>query len=331
MLSTSIAQTQSRTLDLFTELTSDAEEPSMVPPTIQIESWLSACHSSEWMNVLSKAMPLATSPEPVVLNGEFGTGKSQIAMQVHLQTKNPGLVHLHCGRLAQVLAVPEVVRKWRTTLRRLLAAQTHDWLLFNLDELPLDLQPWVLDLVETLRSTAQGVMLVTSRSPLHQLRENGQLREDLYYAMGGLELVVPPLRERSGDVMPLVNHFARVANSNRPLQFSREAGAMLQAHRWEGNVPEVRNLVMKLQLANERNLIGSSDLACLNQEVRSLDAADLSEMSLEDAETQLILKALARNGGNRTATAKHLGITTRTLHNKMRKYKSMGLITDALP
>ena len=333
MISANTVDSRSGIVDLVSEVASQgiAEQAPICVERIHVEDWLAVCNSTAWSTTLNRAIQFIESKEPLALVGKYGTGKSQLAQQLHLRTDANFLIKVHCGRLAGLFDSTglDVLQRWHLAFQHTGLSDRANWLFQHVDELPLSHQTWIVDLAKFLRRTQPHTMVLsTSRKPLQKLLDTGRLRQDLYYTLGVLELVTPPLRERPADIVALAEHFGRMSRSTRsPLQFSREAIAMLEGHSWPGNVAELRNLISRLHVQTERNLVDSDDLSCLRTIAHHTES-DLANLSLEDAETQLILKALSRNAGNKTATAKHLGITTRTLHNKMRKYKSMGLIAE---
>lgn len=300
---------------------------------IRIDDWVAVGNSTVWLATQNSAIQYAMSREPVAFVGEYGTGKTQLAKQLHLHTDSNYLIKVHCGRLAALFEStgPDTLHNWWLAFQNTEFGEQANWLFQYIDELPLSHQTWIVDQVKLLRRRQpQTAILSTSRRTFQELLDSGRLRQDLYYTLGVLEIVVPSLRQRATDIVPLAEHFGRRNTTARiPLRFSREAVSLLESHNWPGNVVELRNQIARLQVHSERNLVDSDDLASLRTVAYQAES-DLANLSLEDAETRLILKALSRNAGNKTATAKHLGITTRTLHNKMRKYKSMGLLANCV-
>ena len=177
------------------------------------------------------------------------------------------------------------------------------------------------------RTSPQSHFVSTTQQPLGELLESGKIRRELYYAIGVLELTIPPLRERPNDVVALLNHFGCI-QSRGALQFSNRALQMLKDYCWPGNVTELQNLVTQI-LVSCRTSVDTEDLSTIWDSLNT-PQFDFSELSLAEAETQLVLSALSQCRGNRTAAAKRLGISKRTLHNKIRQYKRIGLIMDSI-
>jgi two-component system response regulator HydG len=152
----------------------------------------------------------------------------------------------------------------------------------------------------------------------------GRFREDLYYRLRVFAIEAPPLRDRQSDVPLLVEHFLETIRGVGQGPFTIEPAAMEAAKRyaWPGNVREVRNAVERMMLLAEG---GRITLACLPPEVARTTSSDhlsADEMNLENVERHLILRALRETGGRKTEAAERLGISLRTLYNKLQIYKT---------
>ena len=151
--------------------------------------------------------------------------------------------------------------------------------------------------------------------------KEGRFRKDLFHRLGQFQLRVPPLRERPEDIAALARHFLSLKAADKVL--TGDALAVLQAHPWPGNIRELRNLVAKLAMAENRQITGAEVLAELNGEpaaaIRGSGAVPLG--NLENMEEQMIIRALERTGGHRGQAADQLGISRRTLSRKLREYE----------
>jgi DNA-binding NtrC family response regulator len=162
----------------------------------------------------------------------------------------------------------------------------------------------------------------------------GRFREDLYYRLAVVLVHVPPLRERREDVPALADRFLSEAcerNGRRPMRLAREAHVALQAHAWPGNVRELRNAVERLAILCDGPEIGAAEVAtalpasasasaspgAARRAERSREGAGFHEL-VEQAEREIILAALERNGDNVTETARALGLERSHLYKKMR-------------
>lgn len=297
----------------------------------QEHGWAAVCNSIPWSQTLERAERYAQSHDPISIVGELGTGKQFIAERIHEDLGYGDLTRIGCRTLATEAGRQHTYAQCQTWIAQAKQSPTKRWWLESLDELPVERQPILLELMSELRRACNGRLCIvsTSRRSLSELLEQGKLREDLYYALAVLELAVPPLRERPTDILALASYFSKTTNpAAPPIQFSRQAAEMLTSYDWPGNVTELRNLVARVRAHAERSVVDTEHLRSI-WKVRPKAASDLSTLNLEQAETRLILKAVDRCGGNKTAAAKKLGITARTLHNKMQKYKSLGLLADA--
>lgn len=294
------------------------------------EPWHSVCTSTAWLQLLESAARYARTNDPISIVGEIGTGKRYVAERVCALRCVKHLKRISCGRLATELSTgcEQTLGEWKATVNETLFLGDSTWWLDGVDDLPICYQSLVLELLnEILASNASNLPIVcTSKLSLFELYEAGRIREDLYYALSVHELNLPPLRERPSDILSLTTYFATAPNAGLPsIQFSRQASELLANHDWPGNTKQLRSVVSRVRVLADRTVIDSDQLLGIWKQ-RKQPTADLSTLSLEEAETKLILQAVERAGGNKTAAAKQLGITARTLHNKMQKYRSLGLL-----
>ena len=173
------------------------------------------------------------------------------------------------------------------------------------------------------------VIATTNRSLYHEV-EQGRFREDLYYRLNVFPITVPPLRERPADISLLVRHFVAVSAARNGLPqptISEESYARLQDRRWKGNVRELENVMERAVL-----LAGNGPIlpihVLLDSGVQPVSCAPVPSVPLPSAngslwemERELIFQTLARVNENRTHAAKELGISIRTLRNKLREYR----------
>jgi DNA-binding NtrC family response regulator len=162
--------------------------------------------------------------------------------------------------------------------------------------------------------------------------QSGSFRWDLYYRLNTLVMVIPPLRDRPADILPLAEHFARLAselNRTKRRRLSREVKALLTRYRWPGNVRELRNVIERAVLIAQEERVTAEDLSeRIRKEQRGGDPLgavgdDLPiKEKLRRYEAELLLEALRAHDWNQTRTAESLGIPLRTLVYKM---KTLGL------
>ncbi|MGE5233202.1 MAG: sigma 54-interacting transcriptional regulator [Acidobacteriota bacterium] len=290
-------------------------------------------HAPPMRRVLEIAERVAPRGVSVLLRGESGTGKELIAKLLHALSKRSGpLVALNCAALPESLLESELFGieggvATGVTARRGKLELAHGGTLF-LDEIG-DMQPALqAKLLRALQereitrvgghqTTAVDVRLVAAtHRNLETMVAGGQFREDLYYRLKGVDIELPPLRERREDIPHLVRYFAEEFARREGIQaahFSREALALLLAHDYPGNVRELQNVVEgALSLAEDtvdadlvRSLLGAATAA---QGPEALD--------LETVEKRHIQRVLKMAGGNKSAAARLLGLDRRTLHRK---------------
>ena len=283
----------------------------------------------------------------VLLLGESGSGKALVARAIHGQSsraKGP-FVEVNCAALPEQLIEAELFGAEKGSYtgalqRRIgLAALADGGTLFldEIGELPLALQAKILHFLEdgSYRPVGSGrplvsdarVVAATNRDLAAEVQA-GRFREDLYYRLNVVHLLVPPLRDRGNDIMLLARHFAdRYAREERcaPVRFPPEAEAILLGYRWPGNVRELRNLVERLTILSPGRTITPSDLpavpsaAAPPQLAATPGAPRTIEAELEDSERTLVLSALRQASGHRGRAAKALGISRHALKRRLQR------------
>ena len=293
---------------------------------------------------------MAQSRATVLVTGESGTGKELVARAVHRRSprRNKPFVRVNCAALPGTLFESELfghekgafTGAIRQNPGRFELAHGGTLLLDEISEISLPVQAKILRVVQEREFERLGsgkpipvdvrIIATTNHDPRDLVRE-GKLRLDLFFRLNVLSIQLPPLRARKEDIPPLVQHFIRKHNeeNGRSIQScTPEALGRLLAYDWPGNVRELENVV-------ERAVI-----ICPGTELRPEDLPlDLTEShpvqggaprsspagnSLGDLERETILRTLESCGGNRTLTAQILGITSRTLRNKLHQYGAMG-------
>jgi len=170
------------------------------------------------------------------------------------------------------------------------------------------------------------IIAATNRNLKEEIAR-GRLRDDLYFRLAGVEITMPPLRERPEEIEPLVRHYLLQAahqNARVPLSVAPEALAALRSYRWPGNVRELKNLMARLTILVRSSVVQLSDLP---PEVLGLSRTGglppngTAASSLKDIERSQILKVLEEEGWHRERSASRLGLPLRTLYRKIRAYK----------
>lgn len=282
-----------------------------------------------------KARLIASSNLPVLITGESGVGKELMAEYVHRHSSRAGstFLNVNCSAIAESLADSELfghVKGAYTGASRERAGyfERADGGTLHLDEvgdMSPSIQAKLLRVLETQRFDKVGgdeeveveVRLVAStNTDLESAVAEGRFRKDLFYRLNAARLHLPPLRERRDDIPALLDLFLRQDTPpGREKRFSSKAEDLLSAYDWPGNVRELKNTVKICALMAPGKIIEIKDVPRLDTERKTTQSVRLS-----DNERELIQKALADAGGNRLLAAQKLGISRRTLYNKLERY-----------
>lgn len=299
--------------------------------------------------VLERARRFAATSATILLCGESGTGKELLARFIHGHSSRRGAayVRFNCAALSDSLIESELfgheagaftgasVRR----LGRFETAAEGTVFLDEVGELPVPMQSKLLRVLEEreyqrvgsneVLSFAGRVVAATNRDLRQEVRFR-RFREDLYYRLNVLALPVPPLRERREDIPPLVNHFVQQCQSDldRPVRgVTRPVMQKLCDYDWPGNIRELRNVILRSCILSAGETIESLDLPAALSEVED-DSEELSgslrELTLEEIERRVILHRLEIFQGNKVEAAAALGVTPRTLRNKVAQYRRLG-------
>ena len=302
----------------------------------------------EVFDVVRQVAPARTT---VLLLGESGTGKELIAKALHqLSPRAHGpMVTVHCAALSPTLLESELFghEKGAFTgaherrIGRFEQAQGGTLFLDEIGEIDATVQVKLLRLlgeraferVGSNKTLTADVRLITATNKnLEEQVKAGKFREDLYFRLAVVQIVLPPLRERLGDIPLLAKAFLKefaTENDKNVNDFTPEALEALMNYAWPGNVRELRTAVEHAVVLTRGEKIGLRDLPPTmraaspgGSPARILAQPDLT---VAQAEKQLILRALKECGGNRTEAAKKLGMSRRTLHRKLHLYSLEGV------
>ncbi|WIG55346.1 MAG: Response regulator of zinc sigma-54-dependent two-component system [Rhodanobacteraceae bacterium] len=289
----------------------------------------------------------------VLIHGDSGTGKELVARALHHASGRSGaFVAVNCGALAQDLMGSLLFGHERGSFTG--AVQSHTGyfeqaeggtlFLDEITEMPQALQVYLLRVIETRTLTRVGgtrelpvdvrLIAATNREP-RACVEAGLLRHDLYYRLSGYRIHTAPLSERREDIPLLAEHFLGEMNrrygTNK--QFAPEALIRMSDAPWPGNVRELRHAVQRSYLLARDNAQMDFRPDASPQAV-SVEAGNRVNftvgMSFEDVEREMLLKTLARCGNNKSRAARILGITSKTIYNRLMRYRAQGLIDDEL-
>ena len=287
---------------------------------------------------------VAPSNASVVIAGQSGTGKEVVARAIHNLSprKDKPFVALNCSAIPATLIESELFGNERGAFtgadqRRLGNFElAHNGTLFldEIGELPLELQAKFLRVLEDRKFRRLGgrsevevdvrVLCATNRDLKEEIRR-GRFREDLYFRLHVFTILLPPLRDRREDIPLLVHHFLEKFNGEtgkRVQGLTPAALATLQGYAWPGNIRELRNTLERAMILVDGDIIGEEQLPPDLHASRP-EAATLRiplGLQMDKVEKEYILASLQKNGGNKARTAEVLGISEKTLYNKLNRY-----------
>ncbi len=299
--------------------------------------------SGQMLDVISLVRRVAPSEATVLIRGESGTGKELIAKAIHFASPRASgpLVKVNCAALPETLLESELFGHEKGAFTGAVTSRQGRFELANggtlfLDEigdLPLHLQAKLLRVLQEREYEKVGSsrpvkvdvrILAASHRPLEALIKAGQLREDLYYRLNVVTILIPPLRERRSDLSPLIDHFLRLfaeKNGKTIRGVTHEARDILLRYDYPGNVRELENLIERAVVLTRDDVIGSGDLPLTVQDSEAADEQGTNlTVTVEAVERRMIREALARSDGVQTHAAELLGISDRGLRYKLIKY-----------
>ncbi len=315
------------------------------------------CESPAMKKILGDVQRIAKSNASVFINGESGTGKEVVAQAIHyhsLRTNRP-FIKVNCAAVPETLIESEFFghEKGAFTganfkrLGRFELAHGGTLLLDEITEIPLPLQAKLLRVIQEHEFERVGgnkpvkvdVRLIsTSNRNIKDAIAKKILREDLYYRLNVVPIYLPPLRERREDIIPLVEYFVEkmcVDNHKEIKKLTPAAKKKLLAYHWPGNVRELANIIERAVVMDLSSSIAPEHLYLegtipILQDESPSNEEDLHSSTdsglsvgttLQELEKRLIIETLETQHHNRTKTAEMLGISVRTLRNKLHEYK----------
>ncbi|WP_231758292.1 sigma-54 interaction domain-containing protein [Microbulbifer elongatus] len=321
-------------------------EPVATPTGSQLDQYGLLVGSARPMRKLYRTLrKVAASEANVLVVGESGVGKELVANTLHQASdrSRAPFVAVNCGALSPELVESELFGHTKGAFTGAhkahegLFAQAEGGTLFldEVTEMSLEHQVKLLRVLETgeyrplggsqLRNTNVRIVSATNRDPEVAVCE-GIFREDLYFRLCQFPVRVPPLRERAGDITGLAQHFLVYRNSEEEAAktFSAAALQLLEQHPWPGNVRELKYCVERAFILAE-NVIEPEHIILGDMEADRDSASTVPQVPagvpLDVLEQAAIERTLAQNDGNKTETAEQLGISVKTLYNKLDKYE----------
>ena len=299
------------------------------------------------MDILKQARGVAPSNATVLIQGESGTGKELLAAYVHQHSRHPEApyVALNCAALPDTLAESELFGHEKGSftgavgrkIGKFEQANKGTVVLDEISEMPLPLQAKLLRVLQekevdriggTRAVPIDARVVAISNVDLKTAVADGRFREDLYYRINVIPLIIPPLRERNDDIELLTQHFLEkfnLANHRSVAAIDPAALNMLLDHGWKGNVRELENVIERAVLIGDGRSILPEHLL-LDFSDSDTPSAERLEVkagyTVRQMEKKLIFKTLKEVDDNRTQAAELLGISIRTLRNKLHEYKA---------
>jgi transcriptional regulator with PAS, ATPase and Fis domain len=288
---------------------------------------------------------VAPSTASVLITGESGTGKELVARNIHLRSKRKDgpFIAINCSAIPETLMESEIFGHEKGAFTGALERRSGCFELANggtifldeIAEMPVGTQSKLLRVIEERKFRRLGsktetdvdvrVVAATNKKPLKAVEE-GYLRNDLYYRLNVFSINLPPLRDRLGDVPILIEVLIRQLNTKHGKNIkgvAEKVQRMLCMHNWPGNVRELRNVLERAVVVCDKDIIEERHLPALEQRdvAPSANAVAIPVgTTVAEAEKRLIYKTLEFTENNKTRAAEILGVSLKTLHNKLNLY-----------
>jgi two-component system response regulator FlrC len=316
------------------------------------------------LNLFGIAARVAQTDATVLLTGESGVGKEVVARFIHRNSarKDGTFVAINCAAIPETLLEATLFGYEKGAFTGAQTAQAGKFeqaqdgtlLLDEVTEMPLALQAKLLRVLQEREVERVGGkkpvslnirIIATSNRDMMEAVRRGGFREDLYYRLNVFPILIPALRQRPADIVPLARHFllehgTRVGRQG--MRFTPTAEAALTAHTWPGNVRELENVVQRAMILASGNTIDSESLSLSDGIIVSLPIPfqpsmnthmaetekNVDNMNMKELEREHILKILAEVKGSRKAAVERLGISERTLRSKLKQYREEGYFQE---
>lgn len=302
-------------------------------------------------HLLNTVAQVSPTEATILITGESGTGKELIASALHYNSprKDHPFIKINCAAITETLLESELFGHEKGSFTgadrqkdgRFLQASGGSIFLDEIGEMPLLMQAKLLRVLQEKELTRVGgekvihvdVRVITATNKnLQQMVEDGKFREDLYYRLNVVELEIPPLRKRPEDIPLLGQHFLELfsnKNHKKIKGFTPKTMELFLTHAWPGNIRELMNTIERGVILCQSEYLDTEYIPrigipqSLHHEAPTLNTVQGSIIPLESVEKKAILDALNITDGNKSEAARQLGITRRTLHQKLKKYGVM--------
>jgi DNA-binding NtrC family response regulator len=334
----------------YVPLPPSAELIAAVLEAVTEENTALIARDPKMTDTLKIADQIAPSDASVLITGASGTGKEMLARYLHDKSKRKGhrFVAVNCAAIPETLLESELFGYEKGAFTGAVArrigkfeeAKSGTLLLDEISEMDIRLQAKLLRVIQEREIDRLGGnqpvkvdvrILATSNRVLEDEVAQGRFHQDLFFRLNVVNLTIPPLAERPEDIPVLAEHFARKhaeANGLKPPAISAEALAKLRGHAWPGNVRELENALHRAVLLSTGPEIGPEAIMLGGVRPAAQAAASATALvgrTVAEVERDLIIDTLTHCLGNRTHAAKILGISIRTLRNKLNEYTGAGI------
>ena len=296
--------------------------------------------SPSMKKILMNLEKIAKSNASVFITGESGTGKEVVGALIHQNSSREGapFIKVNCAAIPETLVESEFFGHERGAftgalqrkMGRFELADKGTLMLDEVTEIPLCLQAKLLRAIQEQEFERVGGMrpvkvnirfLATSNRNMQEAIETKVFREDLFYRLNVVPIHLPPLRERVEDILPLANYFLKtfcLENHQEPKHFTPQAIQKLLQYPWPGNVRELGNIIERTVVMDFDSAIDAEHLYIEARQIKT--SSEKGPLSIYEMEKKLILETLQIHHRNRAKTAESLGISVRTLRNKLYEY-----------
>jgi DNA-binding NtrC family response regulator len=297
--------------------------------------------SSAMETVFDAIQKVAKTEANVLILGENGTGKELVARDLHRQSSRVEevFISVDMGALSETLFESELfghVKGAYTDAKgdragRFEIASGGTLFLDEIGNLPLTLQAKLLTVIENRKVTRLGSnkhievdvrLICATNLPIHEMVNQNKFRQDLLYRINTVEIRIPPLRERIGDIPALVDHFLKIycKKYNKPLRrLSSATLKRLEKYHWPGNVRELQHAIERAIIMSDSQVLQPTDFFFPTQEQKG-DSMSFDDYNLEEIEKLVIHRAISKHGGNITHAAEELGLSRASLYRRLEKY-----------
>jgi len=291
-------------------------------------------------DVIEKIKLCARSKANIFIYGESGTGKELVCDAVHYSISTPRpLIKVNCAALSPTLIESELFGHEKGSftgaqekkIGRFEAAHGGTIFLDEISEISIETQVKLLRVIQERKIERVGsnipisvdfrIISASNKNIQEEIRQN-RFREDLFYRLNVIDIYIPPLRERRGDIEYLARHFFdefTAQNEKKDIEISSSVFAAFNKYSWPGNIRELKNVIEKMTVLAKGSKITSSDLPDALRTFRPEDTSIVIPMgtTMEECEKIIINAAVAHCNGNKSEAAKLLGIGRKTLHRKL--------------